>query len=193
MGLEIEKKTYSVSQDGNNVTALLQLNKKQDGKICCLGWRNSLDMKWSVGFFDVLTVTFCTNQITRGSIILLRKHTSGLSVEQLSILANNAVSKVVSRFDSLNVWHESLRSVALGQPSAERLTIQAMREEVLQPNKFKEFDSLLFGESASYDMNLYGFHGALTQLIRERHLRAVLEDNTRISGFVDRAKAELSP
>ncbi len=191
LGLKIQKKMYSISQNGDNVNALLELDIKKEGKIACLGWRNSLDMTWAVGFCGIFTVLFCTNQITRGDYFLLRRHTSLFTIEELSSLAVSAVENVVNQFDSLHIWHESLKEVTLSYSQVTALTVQAMREEVLRPTRFKEFDRLLLAEKHTYEMTLYGFHGALTQLIRDFHLRSVIEDNTSITAFIDKAKARL--
>jgi len=192
LGIEVEKKTYSVSLDGANVMALWQLNIKKDSKIAALGWRNSLSMRWSIGYCSIFTVIFCTNQISNGDFFVLRKHTGGLTTEELGEMAFNAVSRTVNQFDSLHNWHEDLKNFSLSPHIAESLTTQALRDGALLPSNFKDFDSLLFSPSPSYPLTLYGFHGALTQVIRDGHLRNIIDMNANITKFINQVKIELA-
>jgi len=52
---------------------------------------------------------------------------------------------------------------------------------------------LLFGtgeEKSVYNNSLHGFHGALTQLIREHSLGTNMYENQRITKFIDNAKPQ---
>ena len=135
----------------------------------------------------------CTNQITNANWFILRKHTSGLTVVELSKLAYEAISQVVQDFDTTDRWHESLKEVEIEKRRMEQLTIKAMRQDILAPSKFKEFDQLLFGTEEVdpiYEQSLYGFHGALTQLIREHSLGTNTLENQRITAFVDKMRSK---
>jgi len=187
LGIKVKEKNYSLIGGGLKMFGLWQVEEK-DGKYNCIGFRNSMDKSMSIGFISILTVIVCTNQITHGNYFQLRRHTSKLDVDQLSLLAANAISKVAADFSVTNAWHEDLKEVELNHERLERLTIQAMRIGVLLPTKFNEFDTLLFGskdESPSYGQTLYGFHGALTQIIREQSYGKNVWMNQRITTFVN--------
>jgi len=187
LGLEVKEKRYSLAGGGSKMFGLWQVEEK-DGKHNCIGFRNSMDKSMSIGYISILTVIVCTNQITHGNYFQLRRHTSGLDVDQLALLATDAIGKVATDFNTTNAWHEGLKEVKLQYERIERLTIQAMRIGVLLPTKFNEFDTLLFGnkdESPSYDQTLYGFHGALTQVIREQSYGKNVWINQKITSFVD--------
>jgi len=187
LGLEIKEKSYSLAAGGLKMFGLWQV-EKQDGKFNCLGFRNSMDKSMSIGYISMLTVIVCTNQITHGNYFQLRRHTSGLDVKQLGDLAAEAIGKVAADFKTTNAWHESLREVKLEHRRAEQLTVQAMRVGVLPPTKFAEFDILLFGDKETepvYEQTLYGFHGALTQIIRDHSYGRNVIINQEITAFVN--------
>jgi len=187
LGLKVKEKNYSLMGGGAKMFGLWQVEEK-DGKHNCIGFRNSMDKSMSIGYISILTVIVCTNQITHGNYFQLRRHTSGLDVDQLGVLAADAISKVAADFSVTNAWHEGLKKVKLNHERLERLTIQAMRIGVLLPTKFNEFDTLLFGskdESPTYGQTLYGFHGALTQMIREQSYGKNVWVNQKITTFVN--------
>jgi len=192
--LKVEKKIYSLSAGGDKMFGLWEVGKR-DGKTNCIGFRNSINKQLSIGYLSILTVIVCTNQITNANWFILRKHTSGLTVVELGELAYEAISQVVQDFDVTDKWHESLKEVKIEKRRMEQLTIKAMRQDILAPSKFKEFDQLLFGTEEVepiYEPSLYGFHGALTQLIREHPLGTNTLENQRITAFVDKVKSKSS-
>lgn len=192
LGLEVGEKTYSLWHGGAGMHGLWEVGRR-NGKMNCVGFRNSMDMSVSVGYLSILTIVVCTNQITNANWFILRKHTSGLTIAELGELAFEAISQVVKDFDVTDQWHEGLKEFKLEKRRIEQLTVRAMREDVLVPSKFKEFDKLLFGtkeEKPIYDQTLYGFHGALTQLIRDHNLGVNTLENKRITAFVDSAKTK---
>jgi len=194
LGLKVARRSYSLDKTGANMFGIWEVGKR-DGKIACIGFRNSVNKKLTVGFCGMFTVIFCTNQISQGKFFQLRMHTAQLTVDQLTGLAEAAVSKVMVQLDQLNEWHEGLRDFRLSSLTAERLVIKAMREDVLAPRRFTEFDKIFFGGGDAkpvYDTTLYGFHGALTQIIREHSLHVINIENARITHFVEETKALLA-
>lgn len=188
--LTVSEKTYSVARQGSNMMGLWAVGKR-NGKVNAIAFRNSMNKSLSIGYASFLTVIVCTNQITNDSWFVLRKHTSGLTVAELSNLAVDAIGKVVEDFDILDDWHEGLKEYKLEKRRMEQLTVRAMREGVLAPKKFHEFDDLLQDTSdqeAVYDRTLYGFHGALTQVIRDNSLHWINNQNQKITSFVNKVK-----
>lgn len=187
--VDVGKKIYSLSSDGVDMFGLWEIGKR-NGKTNALGFRNSIGKRMSIGYTSVLTVVVCTNQITHANWFIVRKHTSQLDVAELGGLAEGAIEKVMKDFDVLDSWHEGLREVEIGRQKANTLIVEAMRKQILAPSKFHEFDKLYFGDDATgvepvYDQTLYGFHGTLTQLIRDTNLHVNADKNRRITQFVD--------
>lgn len=190
LGLKVGKKIYSLYNGGRGMHGMWEVGQR-DGKMNCVGFRNSIDMTASVGYLSILTVIVCTNQITNAKWFILRKHTSGLTTAELGELAYGAISQVVKDFDTTDRWHEELKEHKLEKRRMESLTIKAMREGVLVPSRFKEFDKLLFGaeeQKPVYEKSLYGFHGALTELIRDHSLGTNTWENKQITEFIDSVK-----
>jgi len=192
-GLTVRKKTYSLDVSGANMFGLWEVGKR-NGKMNCIGFRNSVNKQLSIGYTSVLTIVVCTNQITHANWFLLRRHTAMLTVASLSKLAQGAVDRVVQDFNVTDRWHEDLKNYEIKRRKAELLTVRAMREEVLSPSKFLEFDALLFGaenKKPVYDLNLHGFHGALTQLIRDNNLHVLAIKNKQITNFINDVKQRI--
>lgn len=188
--LKVDEKTYSLSKGGANMFGLWTVGKT-NGKSNAIAFRNSMDKSLSIGYSSFLTVIVCTNQITHAKWFVLRKHTSGLTVAQLSDLAVDAIGDVVKDFNVLDNWHEGLKEYKLEKRRMEQLTVRAMREGILAPTKFHEFDGLLLGaeeQEPAYEKSLYGFHGALTEIIRDNNLHVINEQNQRITNFVNKIK-----
>lgn len=188
--LKVDEKTYSLGKHGANMFGLWTVGKT-NGKSNAIAFRNSMDKSLSIGYSSFLTVIVCTNQITHAKWFVLRKHTSGLTVAQLSNLAVDAIGDVVKDFNVLDNWHEGLKEYKLEKRRMEQLTVRAMREGILAPTKFREFDGLLFGDKdqePTYDKSLHGFHGALTQVIRDHNLHTVNYENQRITDLVNKIK-----
>lgn len=192
LGLKIKNKSYSLSAGGMKMFGLWQI-EQTNGKFNCLGFRNSMDKSMSIGYISVLTVIVCTNQITHGNYFQLRRHTSGLDVQQLGELASEAIGKVVTDLKITNDWHEGLKEISLEHRRAEQLVVRAMRTGVLAPTNFKEFDALFFGGGGVapvYEQTLYGFHGALTQIIRDHSYGRNVILNQEITAFVNEIRAK---
>ena len=192
LGLKVGKKTYSLSSGGDRMHFLWEVDEAI-GKKFCIGGRNSLDKMLSVAYTSVLTILVCTNQITHANWFQVRRHTAGLTVAQLGDVAMIAIQRVVDDFRVTDAWHEGLKSYALEQNVIEQLTVKAMRVGILPPSKFPQFDELLFGSAdiePVYESNLYGVHGALTQLIRNHNLETIAYENKQITAFIDAARKD---
>ena len=187
LGMKVENREYSLSASGARMFGVWQVGRR-NGKMNCLGFRNSIDMTMSIGYISILTVIVCTNQITHGNFFLLRRHTAGLTVTELANTAQEAIGRVVQDFAITDGWHESLKKVKLGKIKSEQMLVQAMRTGIVVPSKFREFDKLYFGtkdKEPVYDHTLYGFHGTMTQLIRGNNYGTNIWMNQQITTFVE--------
>lgn len=191
LGLEVESRQYSLSRNGGSLFGLwtLKIEAAVVGKYHCLGFRTSIIKEYAVGFCAILTVIKCTNQVTPGQFFELRRHTATLSLDAIKGLAVEAAGQAVERFSAVNTWHEGLKEKALTKQEANDLTIQAMQQKILAPSKFPQFDKLFLSDGSVYGGNngrsLYGFHGALTELIRDHNFMTNVYENQQITKFIN--------
>ncbi len=193
LNLTVVKKEFSLSAEGKNMFGLIEVENGfgMEGKNACIGVRNSINKAMSLGFCFVLRVIKCLNQVSDSDYVLLRKHTGNLEYTEIKTQAVTAIEQVLERAEGMNQWHEGLREYSLTQISFDRLTIRAMRRKVLAPSKFHEFDGLVAGPEADYDRDLHGFHGGLTQLIRDRNMIQISLQNRKITEFMNEAVTRL--
>jgi len=190
--LEVEERQYSLSRNGGSLFGLwtLKIAGAAVGKHYCLGFRTSIIKEYAVGFCAMLTVIKCTNQVTPGRFFELRRHTSTLSLDAIKGLAVEAAGQAVERFSAVNTWHEGLKEKTLTKQEANDLTIRAMQQKILAPSKFSQFDKLFLSSRTPYGgerggETLYGFHGALTELIRDHNFMTNVYENQQITKFVN--------
>jgi len=192
LGLKITQKEYSLNESGNSMFALWQTDREFNGKRECIGFRNSIDKAMSIGFAAFLTVMLCMNQITSGRFIKFRKHTGSLTKWEIDKMAEDSIKLTTQRTTALHNWHENLKNYPVDTLTAEILTVRAMRYGALNPSKFKEFDNLVLNDEAKYNNDLHGFHGGLTQLIREQNFMTIAKKNKTITTFVEHASIQLA-
>jgi len=69
--------------------ALYTLNDPIDGLSRMIGYRNSTNKKWAVGFVAGALVMICANGMISGDIITIRRHTGSI-VEDLRLIVKQA-------------------------------------------------------------------------------------------------------
>jgi len=80
--------------------AMFTLDKAEQGLSRMIGYRNSTNKKWAVGFVAGALVMICANGMICGDIITFRKHTGSVQ-EDLRIIVRKAFDEITPRFDSL--------------------------------------------------------------------------------------------
>lgn len=157
-------------------------------KEACLavGIRSATDKSMAIGLCAGERVFVCDNLVFSSSFVLFRKHTGRLIEEEIRLIAREALNVVVNRFPALQEWHRQLQKVQLTMQQAAILTMAAMHERLVPPSQYPEFYDLFLSPKADhYDLTLHGFHGAVTELLRERNLMTVHLKNDRLNRFLD--------
>ena len=75
----------------------------------------------------------------------------------------------------------------------EALTFRAIENKVLPAGKFGRFHDLFFKKDSigDYDNDLYGFHGAMTELQRENSLIGAGKWNKELNKLLDSAIVDI--
>jgi hypothetical protein len=147
-----------------------------------LGFRNSIDKHFAVGLCAGERVFVCDNLVFEGDFVIFRKHSGLFSMEELMLIAGEALGEVMGRFENLRDWHNSLKRGPLSSQEAALLTMAAMRKGLLSPSYFPRFQDLYFG---SYSPSLHGWHGALTEVFKSNSsILAIQEKNAELGAFL---------
>ena len=84
LGYEIENEQYGVNPSGTKMFGVARFHPEGNPDYTrALGFRNSHDMSFAVGLTVGLRVIVCDNLMLAGEQTLLRRHTSGIDLEEV--------------------------------------------------------------------------------------------------------------
>jgi hypothetical protein len=172
-GIKVVSETYSVKNHGNNIFGTFVLDIIKSGQNLMVGLRNSIMKTFAVGVCAGTHVIVCSNMQFKGDFIEFRKHTSGISYDELLEIEDRAIDQVIVQGKETVKWHEGLRKYALEAPKFKQITYDAMERGILAPNHFNKF---LEAHTAELELvksktgTLYEFHGAVTRMNRDLNL-----------------------
>lgn len=192
-GFEVKKKEYSLSANAMKmfgVWTVVENGGRQGGSENgevrkCIGIKNSMDKSMAVGLVAGVTVLICDNLAFSGDFVELRRHTSGLSDETLAELCLNGVGKIQGKLADFLEWHKGLKDIEITQVQAEHLTFDAMVSGAMSPGKFNALHVMYFEAAGKYnDGSLYGWHGAVTELMKGTSLMTVSNKNKKLTKLI---------
>jgi len=181
---------YSLNATGTKMFGVWQLSgsqsKQQDWAV---GIRNSIDKSMTVGLVAGIKVFVCSNLVFSGDVVLLRRHTNGLTDDSLRQLCNNALGQVKHDLGNFEDWFEALNDIHLFNPTESKfLTFEAMKTGALSPGKFNEIYSTFFSASGEYHADpqtLSNWHNAITHTYHQNSLFAVAKKNEKLTQLVN--------
>lgn len=189
-GLLVRNREYSLNATGTKMFGVWQLFGSQSlGRDWAIGIRNSIDKSMTVGLVAGIKVFVCDNLVFSGDVVLLRKHTSGLTDDSLRQLCNNALGQVKHDLGNFENWFEALNNIYLFNPTQSKfLTFEAMKTGALSPGKFNEIYSSFFMADGEYYANpqtLSNWHNAITSTYHQNSLFAVANKNEKLTKLVN--------
>ena len=131
-------------------------------------------------------VFVCENLAFSGDFVEMRKHTKGLSYDELEFIAYRAMKKMVANLIKFQAWHEDLKNFQLSEWDAKILLVEIMTNNIIPPSKFGRFSELYFG--GVYDPTLWGFHETVTDVLRDNNLLTLPKKNKMLNGVLDSYK-----
>jgi len=94
-GLEIVSSQYTLARDGMQFFAVWDLSEG-NGEMCwSIGIRNSMDKSLALGVVSGTRVFVCSNLAFSGEFVEFRKHTKGLTQDELEFLAFRSTRKII--------------------------------------------------------------------------------------------------
>lgn len=196
-GLKITNRKYSLAKgaliDGTNILGAkmfgvwdIQNGQKPKGFSASIGFRNSINKTLSVGVCAGRHVFNCDNLQMSGEFVEFKRHTGDLNDSELDDLTHRAVGKVLNRIKAFEKWLNQLKTIRLNSLDTKRIIYDSIIQEVVSTTKLTDLDSLLLGSKPSYERSLYGFHGAVTQTIRDNNLFTQSDKNDRLNNFINK-------
>lgn len=181
-GMSIEKREYSLSNDGGKMFGLWQIGKVDATMAHMVGIRNSMNKTMAIGLAAGDKVFVCDNLAFSGELVTFRRHTKN-SLDELQDLCNQAIIQIASKLRAFAEWHKKLKTYTLRRVQAELLTFKAMETGAINPSQFKKFNELFFNTGAKYGerKDLWSWHEAVTELHRERNLFDNFDRNKKLN------------
>jgi hypothetical protein len=196
-GHEIVKQEFSLSKDGGKMFGAFTLDHRTKSMAWMIGVRNSIDKSLKVGITAGTRVFVCDNLAFSGDFIRFRKHTGRLDGDELRVISIDAVAQMEAKLLGFQNWQESLDTYDMTRQDAEALTFRAVDKDVVSGGRFGSFYDLFFKQEnkendAEYEMNLGGFHGAVTQLWKKNSLIGAGNRHLALQLLMNEAKDELN-
>jgi len=185
-GLEIVKTDYVLANNGNRMFGIWDLSGGSEELCWSIGIRNSMDKSMALGITAGTRVFVCENLAFSGEFVEMRKHTKGLSYDELEFIAYRAMKKMVTNLIKFQAWHEDLKNFHLTEWDAKILLVEIMTNNIIPPSKFSRFNELYFG--GVYDPTLWGFHETVTDVLRDNNLLTLPKKNKMLNGMLDTYK-----
>ncbi len=132
---------YGLARDGQKMFGVLRINKSSSLEWSrCIGIRNSHDKSFSVGLTAGISVMVCSNLAFGGSMVLKRRHTSRMELEDM---VTTAIDNLEEQFLTLENVAEDLKFQYVKPDNARVAIVKAAECEVINSSDivpiFKEF------------------------------------------------------
>jgi len=184
VGLEIVKTEYVLAgKDGMRMFGVWDLDSGNDELCWSIGIRNSMDKSMALGICAGTRVFVCENLAFDGEFVALRKHTKGLTLDELEFMAYRAIRCLVGRLTKFQAWHEGLKAYELRDADAKILLVELINQNVIPASWFPRFYDLYF--SAAYDNTLWTFHEMATNLLRDSNLLTLPKKNRLLNAILN--------
>ena len=186
-GVGVVNKHYTLAANGKQMFSTWVLDSNGDGRNHMIGFRNSIDTVFAVGFCSGLHVIVCSNGMLTGEFETFHRHTKGLTDDKLIDMATETYAVVQEKTARFAAWHDSLRPHYIDEDQAKVLTFDALRSGLIAPRRFNDFIQAFDAEREIEKDNpsLYTWHGGVTRMIRDENLFNVSNTNRDLIVFCD--------
>lgn len=182
IGLDIVKQEFVLAAEGMQMFSVWDLDSGTPEIRWSIGIRNSLNRSMALGITAGTRVLVCDNMAFSGEYLCMRKHTSGLTDDELGFLAFKTMRQMVPRLRAFQNWHESLRNYPLTEDAAKILLVEIMANNVIPASKFHRYNDLL---QNFYDHTAYGVHEACTDVLKGSNLLTLPKKNLLLNGVIN--------
>lgn len=183
VGLEVVRAEYVLANNGMKMFSVWDLSSGNDELCWSMGIRNSMDKSMALGITAGTRVFVCENLSFDGDYVQLRRHTKGLTLDELEFMAYRAIRCLVGRLTTFQKWHEGLKRYALSEQQAKILLVEMMTQSVFPVSKFSLFCDLYFG--GAYSHTLWGIHETATQVLKEANLLTLPKKNRLLNAILN--------
>jgi hypothetical protein len=183
VGLEIVNAEYVLAAGGQKMFGVYDLSQGSSELCWSIGMRNSMNKSMSFGITAGTRVFVCENLCFSGEFLTFRRHTAGLDLDELAFLAYKSLRNMIPHLKTFQLWHEGLKNYSLSQADSSGLLVEIVASSVISSHKFHRFRDLYANE---YDDSLWGFHEAVTEILKGSNLIKLPQKNTILNQILNR-------
>jgi hypothetical protein len=191
VGLNIVSTEYALANEGMRMFAVYDLDSGTDELGWSMGFRNALDKSFAITIIAGSRVFLCSNLAFSSEAIEMRRHTKGLTIEELEFLAYRAIRTLVVKLTAFQNWHLGLKQYELTDTDAKVLLVELITKNIFPASKFPRFYDLYFG---AYEPTLWGVHEATTEVLKDTNLLTLPKKNktlnTILNQYIDGINAD---
>lgn len=193
MGIDILNREYSLNESGSKMFGTWALSLGNGKMGYELGIRNALDKSMALGVCAGTRVFVCDNMAFSSSFIAFRKHTSGLDLDELVVIAQRSVQGAVVEMHRMHDWQVALSGKYVPPQDFKALTFDLMAEGVMAPGHFGAFlaaheeekRETQFGGVLHGATTLGTVHGAMTRIMRPWSLIKTAGASAKMEGVLN--------
>jgi len=183
VGMNVMSTEYVLANNGMRMFSAWELDSGNSEICWAIGIRNSMDKSMALGITAGTRVFICENLAFDGEFVELRRHTKGLTIEELEFMAYRAIKTLVTRLTKFQEWHLGLKEYELSETDAKVLLVELISQNVFPASKFPRFHDLYFG--GVYDPTLWGLHEASTEVLKENNLMTLPKKNKALNFIIN--------
>jgi hypothetical protein len=181
--INVVNKTYSMNKEGQRLFGVWEIEQGETSG--ALGFRNAHDKRMAVGLTSGTKVFVCSNMAFSGEWIDFKKHTSGMDTARLRQMVENAIGIILDKIGQFKTWHESLHKYELGRDQARLLSWTAMEKGIVPASDLGKVYRLFHDpKTREYEQTLYGWHGSITQTLRDKNLVGIQANHGKLTNLV---------
>jgi len=194
-GLEVIRRSYELSPSGATLFgtwAISPLSGNQEVE-WQIGFRNAVNRTMALGITAGTRVLVCSNMAFNGQFVAFRRHTKGLTIEVLQLVAGEALDQAVLEASAFEGWLMGLRDIRISQEEFRMLTWDLLTQTAY-PVGLRDFlTNYKAEEQSDFNGTLYAWYGAVTRSLRNRSIRQTFDITKDVNQLVTRFQRNRLP
>lgn len=190
VGISILDTRIDADKAGTNVFVTHKLNFDFDEEVMKhgghpqIGWRNSHNKKFSLGFTCGKHITVCSNLVFNGTWMEFQKHDVNMNEHIISAMTFKGTSHVIQETYKSITFEQQMLSEARGKHHADHLFMEMLRTGVVSSKQIMDLSNGFDEERERYGENLYSIFNAATQTFRELTLPTISERSFLLNNLI---------
>lgn len=136
--LEVLDQHFEVSPNGGNLFGTMYLARWSGGRQWVVGLRNSHVKRFGAGLAAGVNVLVCSNLAFSGDVIQVRKHTSGLTLDELERFIDSAIRKTAHALTAYVLRQARLAEKPLDEAALNWCLIEAVRRNAIRSTRLMD-------------------------------------------------------